>query len=64
MNVMAYSLTPEQSGEAMVNYARRYPKAARLICRQVGYQVDGSEDDYRVVGQEAIPFMELRQMDM
>lgn len=63
MNVMAHPLTPEASGEAMVNYARRYPKAARLICRQVGYQVDGSEDDYRVVGQEAIPFVELRQMD-
>jgi len=63
MNVMTHPLTPEESGEAMVNYARRYPKAARLICRQVGYQIDGSEDDYRVIGQEAIPFVELQQMD-
>lgn len=63
MNVRAYPLTPEESGEAMVKYAQRYPKAARLICRQVGYQADGSEDDYRVVGQGAIPFVELRQMD-
>ena len=62
MNVMAHPLTPEQSGEAMVDYARRYPKAARIICRQVGYQLDGSEDDYRAVGREAIPFVELRQI--
>ena len=61
MNVMAHLLTPEASGEEMVKYARRYPKAARLICRKVGLQVDGSEDDYRVFGQEAIPFVELRQ---
>ena len=45
----------------MIRYARRYPPAKRLICRQSGYQVDGSEDDFRVVGQEAIPFVELRQ---
>jgi hypothetical protein len=62
MNVIAHPLTPEESGEAMVHYAQRYPKAARLICRQVGYQVDGSEDDYRAVGREAIPFVELRKM--
>jgi deazaflavin-dependent oxidoreductase (nitroreductase family) len=64
MNVVAHPLTPEESGEAMVTYARRYPKAARLICRQVGYHVDGSEDDYRIIGQEAIPFVALRQTAM
>jgi mannose-6-phosphate isomerase-like protein (cupin superfamily) len=63
MDVMAHPMTPEESGEAMVSYARRYPKAAKLICRQVGYRVDGSEEDYRTVGQEAIPFVELQQMD-
>jgi hypothetical protein len=62
MNVMAHPLTPKQSGEAMVDYARRYPKAVRLICRQVGYQVNGSEDDYRMIGREVIPFVGLRQM--
>ena len=63
MNVVAHFFTPEESGEAMVNYSRRYPKAARFICRKVGYRVDGSEDDYRTVGREAIPFIALRQMD-
>lgn len=60
MNVVAHPFTPEESGGAMVNYARRYPKAARFICRKVGYRIDGSEDDYRTVGQEAIPFVALR----
>jgi deazaflavin-dependent oxidoreductase (nitroreductase family) len=64
INVMAHPLTPEQSGEAMVDYARRYPKAARIICRQVGYEIDGSEDDYRAVGREVIPFVELRQVEL
>ena len=62
MNVLAYPLTPEPSGEAMVKYARRYPKAARFICRKVGYRVAGSEDDSRAVGQEAIPFVTLREV--
>ena len=62
MNVMAHPLTSEESGEAMVSYARRYPNAAQVICRQVGYQVDGSDDDYRIIGQEGILFVELRQM--
>jgi deazaflavin-dependent oxidoreductase (nitroreductase family) len=62
MNTVAHPLTPEASGEAMVNYARRYPTAARVICRKVGYQVDGSEEEYRLVGREAIPFVALRQM--
>jgi len=64
MNGMAHPLTPEESGEAMVRNVRRYPNAARLIGRKVGYQVDRSEDDYRAVGQEAIPFSALRQMAM
>ena len=62
MNVVAHPLTPEESGEAMVRYARRYPTAARVICRQVGYRVDGSEVGYRIVGREAIPFVALRQV--
>ena len=64
MNVVAHPLTPKASGEAMVDYARRSPKAAQLICRKMGYQVDGSDDDYRTIGHEAIPFVELRQTAM
>lgn len=61
MKMLAYFLTPEESGEAMVNYARHYPTAAQFICRKVGYRVDGPEDDYRIVGREAIPFVALQQ---
>ena len=59
----AHPLTAEESGEAMVRYARRYPTAARDICHKVGYRVDGSEEDYRSVGRETIPFIALRQRD-
>ena len=36
MDVMAHPLTPEKSGEAMVNYAKRYPKAARSGTSSMG----------------------------
>ena len=62
-HMAAHPLTAEESGEAMVRYARRYSTAARVICRKVGYRVDGSEEDYRSVGREAIPFIALRQRD-
>ena len=64
MDVMAHPLTPEESGEAMVSYARRYPTAARYLCRKMGYYVDSSDDEYRTVGREAIPFIASRQTAM
>jgi deazaflavin-dependent oxidoreductase (nitroreductase family) len=58
--VTAVPLDPEQSGRAMVRYARRYPKAARRIARFCGYKVDGSEEDYFLLGRDVIPFVALR----
>ena len=63
MDVMTHPMRPEESGEAMISYARRYPKAAKVICRQVGYRVDGSEADYRTVEREAIPFVSLYPLE-
>jgi hypothetical protein len=34
------------------------------ICHQVGDKVDGSEDDYRNIGEEVIPFVVLRQIEV
>jgi hypothetical protein len=59
----ALLLTPEESGEAMGRYAWRYPTVVRVICHKVGYCIDGSEEDYRRVGREAIPFSVLWQKD-
>lgn len=59
MAVTAVSLTPEESGQAMVDYARRYPTAAKNLGRIIGYEVS-TEDEYRAVGHDSIPFIALK----
>jgi len=44
----------------MVDYARRYPSAARALTRFIGYQVDGTEQAYRDLGREKVPFVRFR----
>ncbi len=60
MAVTAALLGSEESGQAMVDYARRHPSAARKIARACGYQVDGTDEDYFVLGRDIIPFVALR----
>jgi deazaflavin-dependent oxidoreductase (nitroreductase family) len=57
--VTAVPLTPEESGEAMVDYARRHPIAAKNLGKLIGYDVS-TEEEYRTVGQESIPFIALK----
>lgn len=59
MSVTAVPLTPEESGQAMVDYARRYPTAAKNLGKLIGYDVS-TEEEYRTVGRESIPFIALR----
>ncbi len=58
--VTADILGPEESGEMMVQYAQRYPTAAKNLSRLIGYQVDGSEESYRQIAAEHIPFVAMR----
>jgi len=58
--VTADILGPEESGEMMVQYARRYPRAAKNLSRLIGYQVDGSEEGYHQIAAEHIPFVAMR----
>lgn len=58
MAVTAVPLTPEQSGQAMVNYAHRYPTAAKNLGKLIGYDVS-TEEGYRAVGRDSIPFIAL-----
>ena len=55
----AQLLTADESGKAMVNYARRNPRAAKQLMRLCGYDVDGSQEDYFVMGHDIIPFVSL-----
>jgi deazaflavin-dependent oxidoreductase (nitroreductase family) len=58
--VTAGFLTPEESGQKMVDYARKYPFAARNLIRFLGHRVDGTEASYRALGRDVIPFVALR----
>ncbi len=55
--VDARPLTPAEGGEVMADYARRYPRTARRLCRFMGLSPIG--DDYRTVGAR-IPFLRLQ----
>jgi deazaflavin-dependent oxidoreductase (nitroreductase family) len=59
MAVTAVPLDPEASGEAMVDYAQRYPTAAKNLSRLIGFNVS-TEDEYRAVGRDAVPFIALQ----
>ena len=57
--VLAEPLSPVESGEAMVDYARRHPMAVQGLLRVLGFTAN-SEADYRRLGQEAVPFVAFR----
>ncbi|WP_158889199.1 nitroreductase family deazaflavin-dependent oxidoreductase [Amycolatopsis anabasis] len=56
--VTAVPLGAEEGGEYLAYYAPRHPRAARRLVRFMGFEVDGSLDDYRAVGRE-LPFIRL-----
>lgn len=56
LGVEAVPLAPEEGGELMARYAVPHDRAARRLCRFMGFEVDGSADDYRAVGRE-LPFV-------
>ncbi len=58
--VLADPLSPEESGQAMVDYSLRHPGAARELMRVLGMKVAGTEAEYRRIGRELIPFVALR----
>ena len=53
----ARPLSPEDSGQAMVDYAQRNPRAAKQLMRLCGYEVDGSDEDYSIMGRDILPFV-------
>ncbi len=59
MAARAEPLSPEESGEAMVKYAHRYPKAAKNLSKMIGLDVNGSEESYRTAAREHVPFVRL-----
>ena len=58
--VLARPLAPDDSGQAMVKYAKRHPKAAKNLMSICGYKVDGSDEDYFIMGRDFVPFVLLK----
>ena len=54
--VDAVPMPQDEGGELMARYATRHDAAARKLCRFMGFEVDGSAEDYRAVGRE-LPFV-------
>ena len=57
--VFAKILPRDESGQAMVHYSRRHPQAAKNLMRICGLLVDGSEEDFFIVGRDYVPFVVL-----
>ena len=58
--VTAVPLPPEESGQALVDYAHRNPTAAKTLMRLCGYKVDGSDEDFFIMGRDIVPFIALQ----
>ena len=53
----------DEGGEIMVDYAHRHPKAAQTLMGFCGYEVDGSDADYREVAHLGLLFVVLETRD-
>jgi deazaflavin-dependent oxidoreductase (nitroreductase family) len=60
--VTAQTLPADQGASIMVDYAHRHPRAAPRVARFMGYDVDGSDDDYAALGR-SVPFLALVPTD-
>jgi len=58
LDVIAEQLGPQAAGQVLVDFARRYPNEARMA-GLLGFEVDGSEEDYREMG-TMLPLIALR----
>ena len=58
MRAVARPLDEGEGADAMADYAARHPKAARRLCRFMGFEVDGGPADYREAGYR-LPFVEF-----
>lgn len=45
--VHAVDLPPDDRAEALLHYVHKHPRAARGLAKFMGFQVDGSDADYR-----------------
>ncbi|MUM17809.1 nitroreductase family deazaflavin-dependent oxidoreductase [Mycobacterium sp. CBMA271] len=56
LDAHATVLSSDEGAALMERYAMRHPKAARRLCKIMGFEVDGTAADFREVGR-MIPFV-------
>lgn len=56
MQATAQRLSPADSEQILLDYARRYPVAQRVLPRMMGYQTDGSAADFAELARQGIVF--------
>jgi deazaflavin-dependent oxidoreductase (nitroreductase family) len=56
MSATARTLTADEGGELLIAYARRNPRLTAKLMRLLGFEIDGSDADYRELAAE-IPFV-------
>jgi len=61
MDMVAEQLTPEQGEAVILDYAQRHPTAMKSLARFMGFQLDGSEADFRELGRLMLMFALIPQ---
>ena len=54
----AMRLDPDAAEEVLLDYARKHPTAMRALAKGMGFDVDGSEEQYRAVARQ-LPIVSL-----
>ncbi len=57
--VRAEFLPPEECGEKMVDYAHHNPNAAKSLSKLMGFEVDGTDQDYYEYARDYVPWIAL-----
>lgn len=56
MDSVAVQLTQDESEVVILDYAQRHPSAMKSLAGFMGYQVDGTEADFRELGRQLLMF--------
>jgi len=56
MDAVAVQLTQDESEEIILDYAQRHPAAMKNLAGYMGFQVDGTEADFRELGRQLLMF--------
>jgi deazaflavin-dependent oxidoreductase (nitroreductase family) len=56
MDSVAVQLTQDESEVVILDYAQRHPSAMKSLAGFMGYQMDGTEADFRELGRQLLMF--------